>query len=468
MAWGRLRLHHRIVIPFALVALATTSAAAFVAVSVTSQALESRVKSQVLNTATLVAQSDFALNPVILRSVKAITGADVDHIRRRLARGRLDDRAGRGQPPGAGRHRTDGGARRPAGRGRRCSRRTEMDCGAPCYVAYRRVGTRPDTVVAVVADTSELSAATRRLALTVTIGAALSLTAMIIVSQFVARRVTAPIDDLVAFTREVSPDGSPSRARTGHRRDRPAGGAFNEMLDRLDRSRDALVRSEKLGLAGLMAARVAHDIRNPLSSIKMQTQLVGATVRDDAQTQAIVAAMLRDIQQVEVVVRDLIELARPGELKRQPALINELVGDVLSQLSLQLAYRKIAVDLELAEQLPPVNLDPERFRQVLRQRDGQRRRCHDDGRHVARRHTGARRRRRRRPRGVRRRNGNRSGRFATGCSIRSYRPKGRRGSRSGQRQSGRREPRWHNRPDTNRAEGHARPRSRLPAGTLHG
>jgi signal transduction histidine kinase len=365
MAWGRLRLHHRIVIPFALVALATTSAAAFVAVSVTSQALESRVKTQVVNTATLVAQSDFALNPVILRSVKAITGADVitfDTVSQVVA-STIEPAAGNrlvlavtapeaaraGLPPAAG------GA--PVVR--------QMDCGRPCYVAYRRVGARPDAVVAVVADTSELSAATRRLALTVTIGAALSLTAMIVVSQFVARRVTAPIDDLVTFTREVSPDGSPSRAHTGPDEIGRLGGAFNDMLDRLDRSRDALVRSEKLGLAGLMAARVAHDIRNPLSSIKMHTQLVGASVRDDAQTQAIVAAMLRDIQQVEVVVRDLIELARPGELKRRPVRFNDLVGDVLNQLSLQLTHRKIAVDLALVDQLPLISLDPERFRQVL-------------------------------------------------------------------------------------------------------
>ena len=72
---GRLRLHHRIVVPFALVALVTTSATAIVAVSMTSRALTSRVETQILNTATLVAQSNFALNPVILRSVKAITGA---------------------------------------------------------------------------------------------------------------------------------------------------------------------------------------------------------------------------------------------------------------------------------------------------------------------------------------------------------------------------------------------------------
>ena len=365
MVTGRLRLHHRIVIPFALVALVTTAAAAFVAVSVTSQALESRVKTQVLNTATLVAQSDFALNPVILRSVKAITGADVvtfdaaSHV----VASTIEPDAGNRIVLAV----TVSEAARvvlPAATGA-APIVLQMDCGTPCYVAYRRVGTRPDTVVAVIADTSELSAATRRLAMTVAIGAALSLTAMIVVSQFVARRVTAPINDLVAFTREVSPDGSPLRAGTGSDEIGRLGGAFNEMLDRLDRSRNALVRSEKLGLAGLMAARVAHDIRNPLSSIKMYTQLVGARLRNDADTQAIVGAMVRDIQQVEVVVRDLIELARPGELNRRPVPFNDLVGDVLNQLSLQLTHRKIAVDLALADALPLVNLDPERFRQML-------------------------------------------------------------------------------------------------------
>jgi signal transduction histidine kinase len=364
MARGRLRLHHRIVVPFALVALVTTSVAAFVAVSVTSQALESRVKTQVLNTVTLVAQSDFALNPVILRSVKAITGADVitfDALSHVVA-STIEPGAGNRlvlavTAPAAARAGLPNAGAAPLVR--------QMDCATPCYVAYRRVSTRPDAVVAVVADTSELSAATRRLAVTVTIGAVLSLTAMIVVSQFVARRVTAPIDDLVAFTREVSPDGSPLRAHTGPDEIGRLGGAFNDMLDRLDRSRDALVRSEKLGLAGLMAARVAHDIRNPLSSIKMHTQLVGSRLRHDPDTQAMVGAMLRDIQQVEVVVRDLIELARPGELTRRSVPFNDLVGDVLHQLSLQLTHRKIAVDLALADRLPPIELDPERFRQVL-------------------------------------------------------------------------------------------------------
>src|SRR5438067_1192355 len=71
------RLHHRIVIPFVLIAVLTTATAAYVAVSVVSRTLQSRVETQILNASALVSQSDFALNPVILRSVKAITGADV-------------------------------------------------------------------------------------------------------------------------------------------------------------------------------------------------------------------------------------------------------------------------------------------------------------------------------------------------------------------------------------------------------
>src|SRR5207253_11141053 len=120
--------------------------------------------------------------------------------------------------------------------------------------------------------------------------------------------------------------------------------AFNDMIDRLDRSREALVRSEKLALAGLMAARVAHDIRNPLFSMKMQTQLLSAQLGASGEHRALVEAVLRDIQQLESVVRDLIELARPGELKPQPTSLNDVVTSVLQQLSPQLAHRKVSVE----------------------------------------------------------------------------------------------------------------------------
>jgi signal transduction histidine kinase len=322
MTQGRLRLHHRIAIPFALVALLATSVAALVAVSAISRTLQARVETQVLNTSAVVGQSNFALNAAILRSVKAITGADIITY---TADGGViattvephdghDTFIAAVTAPELTRAVMSSGAGNPVVR--------TMDCGRPCLVVHRRLTERPGTLVAVVADTSELTAATRRLAATVLLGAGLSLVVMIVLGQVISRRVTAPIDE-------------------------------------------ALVRSEKLALAGLMAARVAHDIRNPLSSIKMQTQLVGARLRGDAETQAQVGAVLRDIQQVETVVKDLIELARPGELKRRVMPLNDVIRDVLSQLGPQLTYRKIVVDADLAEALPLVEIDPDRFRQML-------------------------------------------------------------------------------------------------------
>jgi signal transduction histidine kinase len=322
MTQGRLRLHHRIAIPFALVALVATSIAALVAVSAISRTLQARVETQVANTSAVVGQSDFALNAAILKSAKAITGADIITY---TANGQI---VATTVEPQNGNERLTAAVTAPdVTRAAMSSSASTpvvriMDCGRPCLVVHRRLTTRPDTLVAVVADTSELTAATRRLAATVLVAAGLSLAVMIVLGQVITRRVTAPIDE-------------------------------------------ALVRSEKLALAGLMAARVAHDIRNPLSSIKMQTQLVGARLRGDAETQAQVGAMLRDIQQVETVVKDLIELARPGELRRRPTPLNDVVRDVLSQLAPQLTYRKIVVEAHFDDALPVVDIDPDRFRQVL-------------------------------------------------------------------------------------------------------
>src|ERR1051325_4566114 len=77
MILGRLRLRYRILIPFALVALVATAATAYVTLRVAVRAVESRVQKQIVNAAVLVGQGDFALNPIVLRSVKAIAGGEV-------------------------------------------------------------------------------------------------------------------------------------------------------------------------------------------------------------------------------------------------------------------------------------------------------------------------------------------------------------------------------------------------------
>src|SRR5262249_47283359 len=84
-----------------------------------------------------------------------------------------------------------------------------------CYVAYRRMPSRPGVVVAVVAATAELNAATRTVSRAIVIAALLSLTAMLGVSQVVAQRISAPLDELVRFTNLVAEGAPHGRAPVG-------------------------------------------------------------------------------------------------------------------------------------------------------------------------------------------------------------------------------------------------------------
>jgi signal transduction histidine kinase len=359
MRW-RLRLHHRIVIPFAVVGLVATSVSAFLALTVTSREFQAGIRTQLLNTADVISRGGFAFNPAILRSVKAITGADVvtfdstgSVVSTTVDPARKDVMAAVLGPPAR-----DARAAGPNGIVR------EMSCGNPCIVAYRPVLERADTLVAVVFETDATTAALRAVSRTIVLAAIASLAALVLISQFVARRVTAPIDALVRFSQDVGA-GSSARAEVGDDEVGRLGRAFNQMLDRLDESKQAKVRNEKLALAGMFAARVAHDIRNPLASMKINTQLLEAAVKADEKNAELVRAMLHDISQVESVIRDLIELARPGELRLVPVDMNAVVRTVMRQLDTRLTHRKVAHRLNLADRLPPVNIDTERFSQVL-------------------------------------------------------------------------------------------------------
>jgi signal transduction histidine kinase len=341
---AKLRLHHRIVIPFAIVAIVATVAAAFVTLSVTSSALQQRLRAQLGSAAGVISRGDLALNPIILRNLHEIIHA---HIVTVDASGRVVASSADASQQvlrvaidavASGKDSVDDSS--PA-------QFVESDCGVPCVVAVKQVIGRPGYHIALVSETSELTAATSAVARTILLTGAVSIIVMVLVSQFLVRRVTAPLDRLVAFTRDLAPTNRKQRAQVGHDEVGALAQAFNDMLTRLEQAQESLVKSEKLALAGLIAARVAHDIRNPLSSIKMQTQMLRARAGADPEDQESLTAVLHDIEQVESVIRDLLELARPGELRPQ------------------FRHRKISVQTDLALDLPDVALDRPRFKQAL-------------------------------------------------------------------------------------------------------
>jgi signal transduction histidine kinase len=320
------------------------------------------VQAQLASAADVAARGDLALNPVILQTLRQILRADIMTFRD----GQVVAASTR---PGEGNARVEAIARtvaRSTANAASWPVVVQADCGGvPCIVASRPLEGRPGTIVALVAETSELATATRTVTRAALAAALLGIVVMLLAGQAVARGVTAPLDRLVQFARRPLLERSQRRADVGAGEVGTLAEAFNGMLDRLEASQAALVRSEKLAIAGLFAARVAHDIRNPLSSIKMQAQLLRPRLHDSPDDEAMLNAVLHDVDQVESVIRDLLELARPGELKLQPASLNAVVRDALGRLRAQFDHRHISVSATLDDALPAVMLDESRFRQIL-------------------------------------------------------------------------------------------------------
>ncbi len=126
-----------------------------------------------------------------------------------------------------------------------------------------------------------------------------------------------------------------------------------------------LIQSEKLMATGEMAAIIAHEFRNALTSVKMILQLQQESRRrtDDERTSLNVA--LASIHHMETIVQELLNFARPSPLEFHEADIRAIIEESLSFVRLGLQKQRITIATEIADAFPPVFIDAARLKEAL-------------------------------------------------------------------------------------------------------
>lgn len=148
--------------------------------------------------------------------------------------------------------------------------------------------------------------------------------------------------------------------------------AFNEMASAMAADRDRIAglhrreieRAQQLATVGELASGVAHEIKNPVVGISNGLDLVLRRV-DDPALAPITEEMQRQLKRIEGAVRDLLAFARPAPPQLARTDINHVVTRALSLVGPAAGKRRVHVDAELAEELPPLTLDAELIRQAL-------------------------------------------------------------------------------------------------------
>jgi two-component system sensor histidine kinase HydH len=136
-------------------------------------------------------------------------------------------------------------------------------------------------------------------------------------------------------------------------------------MSEIKRLEEQVRRTEKLAAVGRLAAGVAHEIRNPLSSIRGFAYLLGRGHGRATPEREYADVMVREIDRINRVVTDLLNFSRPMSMEPETTLVSERIEHVVSLVSADAASHGVEIQVDCEAGLPPMSLDPNQVTQAL-------------------------------------------------------------------------------------------------------
>lgn len=100
-------------------------------------------------------------------------------------------------------------------------------------------------------------------------------------------------------------------------------------LSRIRELEDAVRRSDQLAVAGVMAAGLAHEIKNPLGGIRGAAQLLDRELDDRDDLREYTQVMIREVSRISNLLAELMDLAAPRPLQLVPVHLNAILNDIV-------------------------------------------------------------------------------------------------------------------------------------------
>jgi two-component system NtrC family sensor kinase len=141
--------------------------------------------------------------------------------------------------------------------------------------------------------------------------------------------------------------------------------AFNEMTRQLAEAQNQILRAQKQAAVGRLAAGVAHEINNPLTGVLTYASLLLKQAERQPELRGDLEVIVRETKRCREIVKGLLDFARQTPPKMQPADLNEAVRRAVAVAMNQLRLDRVALELDLAGDLPRVAADMNQMQQVL-------------------------------------------------------------------------------------------------------
>jgi signal transduction histidine kinase len=188
-----------------------------------------------------------------------------------------------------------------------------------------------------------------------------------------SKRITGPLIKLVEGTITIS-KGDFSRQIAIDTRDEIGNLAqnFNNMSRQLQLTRERmevankkLIQAEKLASIGRLSASIAHEIRNPLTSVKLNIQKLYESPKMDRLEQEHLNIAQEGIGQIEKFITQLLNFARVTELNKNEFSIQQVIDESIKTMVQSVKSKNISLKIDYTKDLPKVWIDADKLRQVF-------------------------------------------------------------------------------------------------------
>jgi signal transduction histidine kinase len=123
--------------------------------------------------------------------------------------------------------------------------------------------------------------------------------------------------------------------------------------------------NERLAYVGHLAASLSHEIRNPLSSINMNLQILSRTLHLDGFNQRRLDITVREVSRLENILRQLLDLSRPVSIDLTVVDVQELVQGCVDLVEPKTSEKNLRIVQRYGRPLPPCKLDAKKIQQAL-------------------------------------------------------------------------------------------------------
>jgi signal transduction histidine kinase len=138
-----------------------------------------------------------------------------------------------------------------------------------------------------------------------------------------------------------------------------------EAAEKLQRHQREMLRAEQLSAVGQLAASVAHEVRNPLTSIKMLVEAAHRPRQRKPLSDEDLEVIYREVGRLEQTVQSFLDFARPPAPKRSACDLCDLVNQAVDLVRARARQQGVIIDVQRPDEPVPVDVDPSQVTTVL-------------------------------------------------------------------------------------------------------